>query len=47
MNNLIAFFLGILLCIILLVSFWYAGILNTKIKSAYKNSVCYNICPTT
>ena len=43
MAPLAAFFLGILLVIVILVPFWYVATVNNKVGPVYKSIFCNNI----
>ena len=43
MRSLIAYFLGILTVLIILIPFWYVAKSNTKIKQVYKDVFCNSI----
>jgi hypothetical protein len=38
-----AFFLGILLVMVILIPFWYVATVNAKVGSVYKSLFCNNI----
>ncbi len=43
MAPLVAFFLGILLVLVILIPFWYVATVNSKIGPVYKSIFCQNI----
>jgi len=47
MNPVGAFFLGILVVLIILVPFWFIANINQSVNTTYKNSICYGICAFT
>lgn len=47
MNNIIAFFLGMLTILIIIFSFWFIASINKTVAIAYSNSICYNIPQST
>lgn len=40
MSPLVAYFLGIITILIILIPFWYLARVNTKISTTYKNIFC-------
>ena len=43
MSSLIAYFLGILTILVIIVPFWYLAKVNKRIEPVYKNVFCKNI----
>lgn len=44
MSPIVAYILGILTVIVILVPFWYFATVSNSINNFYRNSVCYGIC---
>lgn len=44
MTPIAAFFLGILVILLIIVPWWYVATLNTNAGTLYKNVVCHNLC---
>ncbi len=43
MAPLVAFFLGILVVLVILIPFWYVATVNSKVGPVYKSIFCQNI----
>jgi hypothetical protein len=44
MDSIVAFFLGLLTMLLILLPFWYIASFDTTIKTSYANTICWKIC---
>ncbi len=44
MQSIVAFFLGLLTMLLILLPFWYIASFDNTIKKSYANTICWKVC---